>query len=36
VDLLVISEADYREWSQTPGSVYRAADLEGKVLYEAA
>lgn len=36
VDLLVISEADYRQWSQTPGSVYRAAYQEGRVLYEAA
>lgn len=36
VDLLVIGEEDYREWSQTPGSIYRAAEQEGQVLYEAA
>jgi predicted nucleotidyltransferase len=36
VDLLVISEKEYREWSQTPGSIYRAARQEGQVLYEAA
>ena len=36
VDLLVISEADFEEWSRTPGSVYRAARREGRVLYEAA
>jgi len=36
VDILVIAEMDFAEWSQTPGSVYCAARREGKVLYEAA
>jgi predicted nucleotidyltransferase len=36
VDLLVISEPDYRQWSQTPGSIYYAAAREGRILYEAA
>jgi predicted nucleotidyltransferase len=36
VDVLVIGEKDFDEWSQTPGSVYRAARREGRVLYEAA
>ena len=36
VDLLVIGESDFEEWSETPGSVYYAAKREGKVLYEAA
>lgn len=35
-DILVISEKDFAEWAETHGSVYRAADREGKVLYEAA
>ena len=36
VDILVISEKDFLEWSDTPGSVYCTAHREGKVLYEAA
>lgn len=36
VDILVISERDFDEWADTPGSVYRTARLEGAVLYEAA
>lgn len=36
VDVLVIGEKDFEEWSQTPGSVYRAARREGRVVYEAA
>ena len=36
VDILVIGESDFAEWSETPGSVYRAARQEGRVLYEAA
>ena len=36
VDVLVIGEKEFEEWSQTPGSVYRAARREGRVLYEAA
>lgn len=35
-DILVISERDFEEWADTPGSVYRAARQEGKVVYEAA
>ncbi len=36
VDVLVIGEKDFQEWSQTPGSVYHAARREGRVVYEAA
>ena len=36
VDVLVIGEKDFEEWSETPGSVYHAARREGKVVYEAA
>jgi hypothetical protein len=36
VDILVIGERDFNEWAEVPGSVYRAARREGKVLYEAA
>ena len=36
VDILVIGAKDFEEWSDTPGSVYRAARREGKVVYEAA
>ncbi len=35
-EILVISERDFDYWSNIPGSVYRAAKLEGKALYEAA
>jgi predicted nucleotidyltransferase len=36
VDLLVIGEQDFRAWAETPGSIYRTASREGRVLYEAA
>ena len=36
VDLLVIGEEAFDEWSETPGSVYYSAKREGKVVYEAA
>ena len=36
VDILVIDEKGFEEWSETPGSVYRAAKRDGKVIYEAA
>jgi len=36
VDILVIGERDFEEWSDTPGSVYHTARREGRVLYEAA
>ena len=36
VDILVIGARDFEEWADTPGSVYRTARREGKVLYEAA
>lgn len=35
-DILVISEQDFNEWADTPGTVYREARQTGKVLYEAA
>lgn len=34
-DILVISEKDFAEWTETPGSVYSEAKRDGKVLYEA-
>ena len=36
VDLLVVSEAQFDYWRDTPGNVYFEAALEGRVLYEAA
>jgi predicted nucleotidyltransferase len=36
VDILVIGETDFKEWAETPGSVYGAAWREGRVIYEAA
>ena len=36
VEILVISQADFEHWSEVPGSVYRAAKLEGMALYETA
>ena len=36
VDVLVIGQKEFDEWSETPGSVYYAAKREGKVIYEAA
>ncbi|WP_449243845.1 nucleotidyltransferase domain-containing protein [Desulfobacca acetoxidans] len=36
VDVLVVSEAIFREWSGTPGNVFFEAAQEGQVLYEAA
>jgi uncharacterized protein len=36
VDVLVVSEAVFGEWSGTPGNVLFEAAQEGKVLYEAA
>lgn len=36
VDVLVVSEAVFREWSDTPGNIYYEAAREGRVLYEAA
>jgi len=35
VDILVIGAKDFAEWSDTPGSVYYAAQQEGRVVYEA-
>ncbi len=35
-DVLVVSEATFREWSGTPGNVLYEAAQEGRVLYEAA
>ncbi|MCL4501013.1 MAG: nucleotidyltransferase domain-containing protein [Deltaproteobacteria bacterium] len=36
VDVLVVSEKTFREWSDTPGHVLYEAAREGRVLYEAA
>jgi predicted nucleotidyltransferase len=36
VDILVISAQDFDAWADTPGSVYRTARQEGRILYEAA
>lgn len=36
VDILVVSEREFEEWADTPGSVYHRVKREGKVLYEAA
>ena len=36
IDLLVIGERDFQAASQWPGSVYRVAQQEGRVLYDAA
>jgi predicted nucleotidyltransferase len=35
-DLLLVEENELNEWRNVPGSVYRAAVREGKVVYEAA
>ena len=36
VDLLLIDEDELKQWAEVPGSVYRTAIREGKVIYEAA
>ena len=36
VDLLMVSEKVFREWSDTPGNILYEAASEGRVLYEAA
>lgn len=36
VDLLVVDQDMFDQWSDTPGNVYYRAKREGKVLYEAA
>jgi predicted nucleotidyltransferase len=36
VNLLVVSDKVFREWSDTPGNIFYAAAREGRVLYEAA
>jgi len=36
VELLVIGEAEFEEWSSTPGNVYYEARREGRTLYESA
>ena len=35
VELLVIGEKEFAEWSQRPGSVYYQARREGRILYES-
>ncbi len=36
VDIVLITEDVFDEWKDYPGTVYYAANREGKVLYEAA
>jgi len=36
VELVVIGERMFEEWSNTPGTVYYEAKREGEVLYESA
>ena len=36
VELLVIGEAEFEDWSNTLGNVYYEARREGKILYESA
>jgi predicted nucleotidyltransferase len=36
VDLLVVNDKVFREWSDTPGNIFYEAAREGRVLYEAA
>jgi len=36
VDLLVVSEDQFRHWCDTPGNVYFEAHTQGRILYEAA
>jgi len=36
VDLLVVSDKVFREWSDTPGNIFYEVAREGRVLYEAA
>ena len=36
VDVIVISEAVFEEWLDTPGNLMYEINSEGKVLYEAA
>ncbi|HWQ96358.1 MAG TPA: nucleotidyltransferase domain-containing protein [Candidatus Methylomirabilis sp.] len=35
VDVLVISEKNYNEWKDTPGTIIHEAAIEGKVVYGA-
>jgi predicted nucleotidyltransferase len=36
VDVIVIGEQAFRDWSDTPGNIFFEAAQEGRVLYEAA
>ena len=36
VELVVIDEQRFQEWSEMPGTVYYEAKREGEVLYESA
>jgi uncharacterized protein len=36
VDLIVVSEKVFQEWSDTPGNILYEVAREGKVMYEAA
>lgn len=35
VDLIVVSEKVFQEWSDTPGNILYEAAREGKVMYKA-
>ena len=35
-DVIVVSEAHYKYWSDTPGNLMFEVAMDGKVLYEAA
>jgi uncharacterized protein len=36
VDVIVVSQRHFAEWSDTPGNVLYEAAVKGKVVYEAA
>jgi hypothetical protein len=35
VDVLVIGDANFSDWKDTPGTVVYEANIEGSVIYEA-
>lgn len=36
VDVIVVSEQTFRDWSDTPGNILYEAAKEGRVMYDAA
>jgi predicted nucleotidyltransferase len=36
VDIVVVSEKVFNEWSDTPGNIFYEAASEGRVMYEAS